>query len=112
MEHDYPAAHSMDTQWYGVDRDGHVAVFGSGEAGAVPRVSSRGSPSTDDIGRILTRNGAVYDLRGRVRPGRTAASEQHQSWSDIEIATLLFLCSVDVDSVRAAVDAKQAVIYP
>lgn len=33
---DFPAAHSMDTTWFAVDRDGHVAVFDSGEAGAVP----------------------------------------------------------------------------
>jgi hypothetical protein len=26
----------MDTMWFAVDRDGHVAVFDSGEAGAVP----------------------------------------------------------------------------
>ena len=26
----------MDTTWFAVDRDGHVAVFDSGEAGAVP----------------------------------------------------------------------------
>jgi hypothetical protein len=26
----------MDTMWFAVDRDGHVAVFESGEAGAVP----------------------------------------------------------------------------
>jgi hypothetical protein len=33
---DYPAAHSMDTTWFAVDRDGHVAVFESSEGGAVP----------------------------------------------------------------------------
>jgi hypothetical protein len=33
---DYPAAHSMDTMWFAVDTDGNVAVFDSGEAGAVP----------------------------------------------------------------------------
>jgi hypothetical protein len=33
---DYPAAHSMDTMWFAVDGDGNVAVFDSGEAGAVP----------------------------------------------------------------------------
>ena len=35
---DYPAAHSMDTTWFAVDDDGFVAVFDSGEAGAVPEV--------------------------------------------------------------------------
>ncbi|MEM7154204.1 MAG: hypothetical protein AAF799_15265 [Myxococcota bacterium] len=33
---DYPAAHSMDTQWYAVDREGHVGFFESGEEGGVP----------------------------------------------------------------------------
>lgn len=33
---DFPAAHSMDTTWFAVDRDGRVAAFESGEAGAVP----------------------------------------------------------------------------
>jgi hypothetical protein len=33
---DFPAAHSMDTMWFAVDADGHVAVFDSGEGGGVP----------------------------------------------------------------------------
>ena len=39
MDADFPAAHSMDTSWYAVDREGHVAYFWSGEAGAVPVVA-------------------------------------------------------------------------
>lgn len=39
---DYPAAHSMDTMWFAVDRDGRVAAFESGEAGAVPSVAYLG----------------------------------------------------------------------
>src|SRR5215468_7860598 len=34
---DFPAAHSMDTTWFAVDRDGHIGVFESGEPGAVPK---------------------------------------------------------------------------
>ena len=33
---DYPAAHSMDTSWYAVDADGHVALFTTGENGHAP----------------------------------------------------------------------------
>jgi hypothetical protein len=33
---DFSAAHSMDTQWFAVDRDGHVALFRTGEAGPAP----------------------------------------------------------------------------
>lgn len=33
---DYPAAHSMDTIWYGVDENGEIGEFDSGENGYVP----------------------------------------------------------------------------
>jgi hypothetical protein len=36
MDADFPAAHSMDTTWFAIDREGHVASFWSGERGAVP----------------------------------------------------------------------------
>ena len=36
MDMDFPAAHSMDTVWFAVDRDGHVACFDSSEDGTVP----------------------------------------------------------------------------
>ncbi len=40
-----PAAHSMDTEWFAIDREGHVALFVSGEPGAVP------SSTVDHIGQ-------------------------------------------------------------
>lgn len=33
---DYPAAHSMDAQWYAIDPDGQVAAFFTGEEGPLP----------------------------------------------------------------------------
>lgn len=38
---DYPAAHSMDTEWYAVDEEGQVAKFYSGETGGVPAEAVR-----------------------------------------------------------------------
>jgi hypothetical protein len=35
-EMDFPAAHSMDTSWFGIDDEGNIAEFTSGEAGAMP----------------------------------------------------------------------------
>lgn len=35
-EEDYPAAHSMDTTWFAVDKDGYIACMESDEVGAVP----------------------------------------------------------------------------
>ncbi len=33
---DFPAAHSMDTVWFAVDADGHIAEFDTGEQGWLP----------------------------------------------------------------------------
>jgi len=33
---DYPAAHSMDSTWFAVDEDGHIAFFDTGEGGPLP----------------------------------------------------------------------------
>ncbi len=38
---DYPAAHSMDTTWFAVDKEGNLALFDSGEGGAVPYSNHR-----------------------------------------------------------------------
>lgn len=38
METDYPAAHSMDTTWFAVDKDGFIAVMETEEEGALPLV--------------------------------------------------------------------------
>lgn len=46
-DEDFPAAHSMDTHWFAVDKAGQVARFDTGEAGAVP-VSS-GTLSVEEI---------------------------------------------------------------
>ena len=43
---DYPAAHSMDTTWFAVDRDGFVAMLVTNEEGALPLASQE-----DQIGR-------------------------------------------------------------
>jgi hypothetical protein len=51
---DYPAAHSMDTEWYAVDRDGHVALFDSGEAGAMPiGAHTEHETHRDDLAKLV-----------------------------------------------------------
>jgi hypothetical protein len=36
MSADFPAAHSMDTEWFAVDANGRIGIFESGEPGPVP----------------------------------------------------------------------------
>lgn len=36
---DYPAAHSMDTDWFAVDQEGNIGLFRTSEDGALPKVA-------------------------------------------------------------------------
>lgn len=49
---DFPAAHSMDTEWFAVDADGNVGIFYSCENGAVPYEDIQ-PPSLEDIEYFL-----------------------------------------------------------
>jgi hypothetical protein len=70
MRADYPAAHSMDTVWFAVDRDGHVAQFESGEAGAVPEVAYREDYDQiiDALREALPETTAIVHREGRIEP--------------------------------------------
>lgn len=53
MEHNFPAAHSMDTTWFGVDRDGRVGLFETGEDGIVPEDAHAAEAPADLFGPML-----------------------------------------------------------
>jgi hypothetical protein len=120
MEPDYPAAHSMDTRWFAVDRDGHVACFYSGEAGAVPERAGEVGTAWDETVTLLPRVGAAHDRRGRICPGPEAPTERHHSRGLVNLGvevhldfgdvTVLFLDSLD--AVRAELDAGTATVLP
>lgn len=57
----------MDTAWFAVDRDGHVAVFETGEAGAAPKEAYLGEDYFELLDALQTgepRGAAVFDLAG------------------------------------------------
>src|SRR4051794_18075859 len=64
---DFPAAHSMDSGWFAVDRDGHVAYFYTGEAGALPTDACREEPTgmLHELEAVVPRTEPVYDLASR-----------------------------------------------
>ncbi|MGE3807256.1 MAG: hypothetical protein AB7K24_21545 [Gemmataceae bacterium] len=49
IEADFPAAHSMDSSWFAVDRDGHVGYFYTGADGAMPHAASPGPSAYDGM---------------------------------------------------------------
>lgn len=74
---DFPAAHSMDTEWFAVDDDGHVAVFDSGEGGAVPRGIEEGA--RDDLAeRICFDHGDWLWSQAAMRGLHARASRDHE----------------------------------
>ena len=59
---DFPAAHSMDTEWFAVDATGAVAMFDTGEDGALPQAAATGSgPETGTVDTLML--GAVLISR-------------------------------------------------
>jgi hypothetical protein len=104
---DFSAAHSMDTYWFAVDRDGHVACFESGEAGAVPVGAGEGE-GYDLLRRLvsaLTAGAVIFDLGGSTPPGPLGAGGHHRSY-----ARLVFLASLD--PVRGEIAAQRAYEVP
>jgi len=81
MEPDYPAAHSMDTCWFAVDRDGQIAFFRSGEPGHVPEAEDND----------------IFDALYALYFGKNALAENGLDW-DEDCARLgsldFFVCDV------------------
>src|SRR5215472_11371667 len=102
MDVDFPAAHSMDTIWFAVDQEGHVAGLQPNGAGAAP--AARPPLMGDDQDRlcqrlqeILPKCPVTYDLAGRITPGPLHRGSDH--WAENLAqpqAVLMFLRSLDL----------------
>jgi hypothetical protein len=49
VDKSYPAAHSMDTSWFAVDHEGHVALLRSDEDGPVPYAWKGGHSGGEEV---------------------------------------------------------------
>jgi len=68
---DFPAAHSMDSTWFAVDDDGQVAVFETGEGGALPKSSrfpSAGEAAEANVLEVGDLAAALLQLRAEQDP--------------------------------------------
>jgi len=98
MDADFPAAHSMDTEWFAVDAEGHVGHFSSGESGAVPADAQLDEPFEvwRRLNEVLPRCTPVYDLEGHLDTGPRRRAGRH--WFDkdgSDDGALMFLKSLD-----------------
>ncbi len=112
MQPDYPAAHSMDTCFFAIDRDGHVACFDTGEAGALPVLALSGEAAYDVRRQLATlpRVEVVHDRQGRLMPGRRNEFNEHRGRLGLPYPTLMFLAMLE--PVQEEVAAGRAVQVP
>jgi hypothetical protein len=114
MDADFPAAHSMDTYWFAVDKDGRVACFSSGEAGAVPVQAMAGDDAYQMLQRLaqaLPAGEVLHDRQGRARPGQEASMMDHLGgMAGAQFPVLMFLKSLD--PVADEIAAGRAVQVP
>ena len=112
MENDYPAAHSMDTCFFAVDRDGHVACFDTGEAGAVPTGALAGEEADEVRQQLaqLPRVEVLLDPSGCSHPSRAQGVSSHWGELGSDHSLLMFLASLD--PVRDEIAAGRAVELP
>jgi hypothetical protein len=98
MDADFPAAHSMDTDWFAVDADGHIGRFDSSESGAVPVESQLEDPGAvwRRLCEVLPHCAPIYDLQGNLYPGPRRDVGRHR-YADrgSDDGTLMFLASLD-----------------
>jgi hypothetical protein len=94
MDADFPAAHSMDSAWFAVDKDGHVAFFRTGEEGALPIeiTTSDAWEILDRLHDLLPAGEIVHVPTGHVTPGPTGARWRHWPY---EGQRLVFLRSLE-----------------
>jgi hypothetical protein len=102
MDVDFPAAHSMDTIWFAVDQDGHVAGLQSKGAGAAPAarpplLGEDQEQLCERLQEVLPECPVMYDLAGRILPGPLHRSTDHWAENLAEpAAALMFLRSLDL----------------
>lgn len=110
---DYPAAHSMDTTWFAVDKAGFVAEFSTGEAGAIPFDAPAPEGEDDvstELSRILPRVGVKHDLIGNQMPPFTVAEHDLVDDDDDDTPQLLFL--TNLEAVKDELASGQAIEVP
>lgn len=110
-EVDYPAAHSMDTTWFAMDIDGHVAVFDSGEPGAVPA----GARQDDawQLTDLAQTSETVFDLTGHRSPVLSERTSPRHNTNPDYRHRLLFVDSADaVPAELRALGRMVTTAYP
>jgi hypothetical protein len=84
IDRDFPAAHSMDTIWWAVDGQGHVARISTGEAGSVPAELPEPSASDELYEQLAAAKVPFYcdDLFSQA-DGKLYLRDYRQAWDEV-----------------------------
>lgn len=95
----------IGTDWFAVDRDGHLAHLSSGLSGAVPGGAGLGLGSFDAIlgalARVASVTESVFELEGRLLPGLDAVGDDLHALASPG-PVLAFLSSLEAISTEVA----------
>jgi hypothetical protein len=86
----FPAAHSMDTEWFAIDADGNIGIFASGEGGAVPQTNDPPFVESQAQDPVYLNN-IFYEWAKRSEDGiidHSSTSEQILQSIDINLSEL------------------------
>jgi hypothetical protein len=111
---DFPAAHSMDTDWFAIDADGNIGVFNSGEGGAVPQTHYLSFVEAQEQDQVYLNN-IFYEWAKRSKDGiidHSSTSEQILQSLGVDLSKLENTSKGNLGSrsLRSSVDAQEAPI--
>lgn len=75
---DFPAAHSMDSEWFAVDAKGQIAIFDTGEPGPIPEEAWADQGLQYEVAPWLARLGLSYNLSDVTFPDAVFCG--HSDW--------------------------------
>lgn len=100
------------TDWFAVDRDGHLAHLSSGICGAFPGGAGRGAGSFESLLAPLARAAnvtpTVYELEGRLLPGLGAAGDDLHATASATTSGPVIVFVPGLDVVAAEIAAGYA----
>lgn len=103
---DFPAAHSMDSCWFAVDRDGHIACFDTGESGSMPELGVTGDEAyelRERLTQMAPAGDVLYDPRGHNLPGTPVGPIPEHECPALVFLSALAPAQTDVEAGRATV---------
>jgi hypothetical protein len=107
---DYPAAHSMDSAWFAVDRDGRVAYFSTGEAGAMPEDAGNSEELDQALNRLPKRGEEIVEPYRNLPSDEKPGAVPHEALTYVtdDHPTSIMAMLTDLAPLQAEIKAGDA----